>query len=172
MGKVIDITNQRFNKLLVIKRDFEKNINHKAYWICKCDCGNIVSVRGQNLRQGKTKSCGCLLREKTTQRNLIDLTNQRFGHLIAKKRIGISKSHRGIWLCQCDCGNNCEVETTSLTSGNTKSCGCLNSYAEERIALILKEHDIIFKQQYTFPDLLGNKGTRLRFDFAIFDKNN
>ena len=172
MGKVIDITNQRFNKLLVIKRDFEKNINHKAYWICKCDCGNIVSVRGQDLRQGKTKSCGCLLREKTTQRNLIDLTNQRFGHLIAKKRIGISKSHRGIWLCQCDCGNSCEVETTSLTSGNTKSCGCLNSYAEERIALILKEHNIIFKQQYTFPDLLGDKGTRLRFDFAIFDKNN
>jgi len=46
MGKVIDITNQRFNKLLVIKRDFEKNINNKAYWICICDCGNIVSVRG------------------------------------------------------------------------------------------------------------------------------
>lgn len=172
MGKVIDMTNQRFNKLLVIKRDFEKNTNHKAYWICQCDCGNIVSIRGQDLRQGKTQSCGCLAKTNITKRNLIDLTNQRFGHLIAKKRIGISKNHRGIWLCKCDCGNTCEVETTSLTCGNTKSCGCLNSYAEERIAILLKEHGVNFKQQYTFPDLLGDYNTRLRFDFAIFNNNN
>ena len=172
MGKVIDIKGQRFNRLLVLERDFQKNTNHKAYWICQCDCGKIISVRGQDLRQRKTQSCGCLAKEKLTQRNLIDLTNQRFGRLIAKKRMGISEHHRGIWLCKCDCGNSCEVETTSLTSGNTKSCGCLNSYAEECISTILREHNIIFKQQYTFSDLFGDYDVKLRFDFAIFDKNN
>ena len=173
MGQVIDLTNQRFGKLIVIERDFEKNINHKAYWKCLCDCGNVVSIRGQDLRHGKTKSCGCLAKQLLTERNLVDITNQRFGHLTAIKRLGISeKTHRSIWLCKCDCGNTCEVELTSLTCGNTKSCGCLNSYAEERIALLLKEHHINFKQQYTFPDLYGNNNAKLRFDFAIFDEDN
>lgn len=39
-----------------------------AYWKCKCDCGNIITVRGTNLRNGKTKSCGCLSKEKAAQR--------------------------------------------------------------------------------------------------------
>lgn len=46
MGKIIDITGQRFGKLQVIRFDPDKKINNKAYWICQCDCGNIVSVRG------------------------------------------------------------------------------------------------------------------------------
>ena len=29
-------------------------------WLCKCDCGNFTVVRGNNLRSGDTKSCGCL----------------------------------------------------------------------------------------------------------------
>lgn len=49
-----------------------------------------------------------------------DLTNQRFGKLVAIRYIGDSK-----WFCQCDCGNTTEVKTSSLNSGKTKSCGCL-----------------------------------------------
>lgn len=172
MGIVIDITGQRFGKLCVLERDFDKNLNHKAYWKCLCDCGNIISVRGQDLRQGKTKSCGCLAKSILTERNLLDLTNQRFGRLIAKKRIYIKNNHRAVWLCACDCGNQCEVEASSLTSGNTKSCGCLNSYAEELIAQLLISHNVHFKQQYTFQDLVGKNNTKLRFDFAILDENN
>lgn len=52
-----------------------------------------------------------------------DLTGKRFGHLIVLVRCG-SKNNRTVWACRCDCGNIIEVDTHSLTSGNTKSCGC------------------------------------------------
>ena len=32
-------------------------------WLCKCDCGNIVSIRGYSLRSGNTQSCGCIQKE-------------------------------------------------------------------------------------------------------------
>ena len=59
---LIDITGQRFGRLVVLHRDESKpkGHGHKAYWICKCDCGNIKSIKGESLRRGLTKSCGCL----------------------------------------------------------------------------------------------------------------
>lgn len=57
-----DLSNQRFGRLLVEERDNSKPMGKEcfAYWICKCDCGNTVSVRGDHLRNGTTQSCGCL----------------------------------------------------------------------------------------------------------------
>lgn len=53
-----DETGNRYGKLTVIKRD--KNENKKSWhWICKCDCGNTVTIDGKSLRSGNTKSCGC-----------------------------------------------------------------------------------------------------------------
>jgi hypothetical protein len=62
MSKVIDITGQRFGKLTVLA--FDKQDKFRQYmWFCKCDCGNIVSVRGYSLRSGNTQSCGCVQKE-------------------------------------------------------------------------------------------------------------
>lgn len=62
MSKLIDLTGQKFGKLTVIKRA-ENNAKHgEIQWICKCDCGNIVTVIGKLLRNGEVKSCGCLKR--------------------------------------------------------------------------------------------------------------
>ena len=53
---------QRFGKLTVIERD-ETKPKGTVYWICLCDCGNLTSVRGSNLKtqdiNHKTVSCGC-----------------------------------------------------------------------------------------------------------------
>lgn len=55
---------------------------------------------------------------------IVDLAGQRFGRLTAIERVDAVKGY-GMWRCQCDCGNISTVRTSSLTSGQTKSCGCL-----------------------------------------------
>lgn len=56
----------------------------------------------------------------------IDLTGQKFGRLTVIKRVG-TKNRSPLWLCKCDCGNETEVNSQSLSTGNTKSCGCIHS---------------------------------------------
>lgn len=58
MGAFIDLTGQTYGQLIVLKRDYSK-IDRTA-WICKCACGNITSVRSNDLRRGKHVSCGCM----------------------------------------------------------------------------------------------------------------
>lgn len=55
----------------------------------------------------------------------IDLTGQKFGRLTVLYRGEKVKSGQSVkWYCKCDCGNYCWVDSGSLKSGNTKSCGC------------------------------------------------
>lgn len=56
---------------------------------------------------------------------LIDLTGQRFGHLVVIKRAENSKCRQARWLCQCDCGQSTIVVGCQLRNGQIKSCGCL-----------------------------------------------
>lgn len=68
MGKFKDLTGQKFGKLTVIKRveDYvQHNDRHRIMWECKCECGNVIVVRGDDLKSGHTKSCGCLKLEHT-----------------------------------------------------------------------------------------------------------
>ena len=63
MPKALDLTGQRFDRLIVIGFDkIKRGSSGKSvrYWKCRCDCGNLVSVSTKNLRQQNTKSCGCL----------------------------------------------------------------------------------------------------------------
>ena len=55
-----------------------------------------------------------------------DVTGKRFTRLVAMSPAGKDKHGNTTWLCKCDCGEEKIVPIGSLTSGNTKSCGCLN----------------------------------------------
>lgn len=57
-----DLVGQKFGKLTVIKS--ETLGSHRTF-LCKCDCGNEISVRGDSLRRGKTVSCGCAKSSKS-----------------------------------------------------------------------------------------------------------
>lgn len=71
MGKVIDLTGQKFGRLTAVKLD---RVERCAYWLCKCDCGKETIATSGSLRTGHKKSCGCLhddlSRERLTQMNL------------------------------------------------------------------------------------------------------
>lgn len=57
---------------------------------------------------------------------------KRFGGLVITSREGKDKHNHSLWRCECDCGNECVVVNYALTSGNTKSCGCLKTVAPGR----------------------------------------
>jgi len=63
MGKIIDLTGQKFGRLTVVS--FAENRDHRIYWNCLCECGNTSIVRGSDLKSGASTSCGCLRVEKT-----------------------------------------------------------------------------------------------------------
>lgn len=56
---------------------------------------------------------------------IVDLKNKKFGKLQVIKKTTKIQNGKSIWLCKCDCGKTIKTTTGNLTSGNTKSCGCL-----------------------------------------------
>lgn len=62
-----NLTNQRFGRLTAIKYSGSSR-NHGALWLCKCDCGNEKTVASVYLVKNRSKSCGCLKKEKFLRR--------------------------------------------------------------------------------------------------------
>ena len=61
--KAIDETGKRYGRLTVIRWATRDKHGHDC-WLCWCNCGNTVTVRGGHLRSGNSQSCGCLGRER------------------------------------------------------------------------------------------------------------
>lgn len=59
-----------------------------------------------------------------TEKRLIDLTGQRFGHLVVIEYAGRNERRESLWRCHCDCGNESVVRGDVLRRGTTESCGC------------------------------------------------
>lgn len=57
----------------------------------------------------------------------VDRAGQRFGRLLVVSQAGRSISKKVLWACLCDCGKETVVPSNSLVTGNTSSCGCLNT---------------------------------------------
>ena len=121
-NKMQDIVGQKFDRL-TIKAFSHKSQEHRTYWLCSCTCGNETVVSRNALVSGKTKSCGCIRKEKNKERFFKDITNQKFGRLTAIRPIRqVDRTY--IWECKCSCGQVVELKINTLTTGHTKSCGC------------------------------------------------
>ena len=73
MGKLRDLTGQRFGRLVVLNRvDDYRPPNDpdkmQPCWRCVCDCGQVVIAQGNNLKRGGTRSCGCLRKDMLRER--------------------------------------------------------------------------------------------------------
>ena len=187
MGKKIDLTNQRFGKLLVLKEGGRDSSN-KILWVCQCDCGNVKEIRGNDLRSKKVLSCGCygkqqrLIGKKKSLENKTvgfknDLTNKKFHRLLVlnfnqeetKKQREIRKNSSSWWTCKCDCGNIINVEGSSLTRGHTKSCGCLQ---KEQAAQNMREIVQPIGAAKRFKDLTGQRFGKLTVLERYLENNN
>ena len=66
---LVDLSGIKFGRLQVLSRSGTKGKH--PIWLCQCDCGQITVVRGDHLRDGDTRSCGCLENESRKKGNHI-----------------------------------------------------------------------------------------------------
>jgi len=58
MGKLINEVGNKYGRLTVLERS-GSNKRGEVMWLCECECDKKFIVRGANLRNGHTRSCGC-----------------------------------------------------------------------------------------------------------------
>lgn len=94
-SKLIDLTGKTFGKWTVLSHEYADN-RGTHYWKCKCECGNVVTVKGNSLTCGKSKSCGCTKsygEEKIIsilqESNINFITQKTFPDLVSEKGIAL-----------------------------------------------------------------------------------
>lgn len=168
-----DLTGQMFGrwKVLCQVEDYINKNGRYSNWLCECQCENHTqrNIIGGNLTSGKTKSCGCLTHETTSQL-FVDLTGRKFGRLTVLKRcndyISPSGQKQTRWICECECGNVIEVTGKHLKSGKTLSCGC---YGHENAAKAIKKYNKYEKMQNYYVGYDCNNKP-FYFDIEDFEK--
>lgn len=122
-----DLTGKVYGKLTVVsyagKKDPNRYATNKNYWNCTCECGGKKDVPAHHLKDGSTKSCGCLVSIGSRKRRAIDMVGQRFGAIVVIERDLTVKSG-AYWKCQCDCGNVATYSGQIIRRGDVNSCGC------------------------------------------------
>lgn len=120
--RVKNIIGNKYGRWTVVS--FSHKAQRGCSWNCICDCGNGKIVNEGVLRNGKSKSCGCLKKEKSIERLSKNLVGEKFGKLTAIERLPNFKGIYTHYYCKCDCGNIVNVRGSALTTSNTISCGC------------------------------------------------
>ena len=89
-----DVSGQRFGMLVAIRPVSKRTKDEGVHWECKCDCGSIVVVNGHNLRNGTTRSCGCLHAKQLSAIDRTKISHIKHG---AFDRYGKGERLYGIW---------------------------------------------------------------------------
>ncbi|MGN0975925.1 MAG: hypothetical protein ACI4OL_07960 [Gemmiger sp.] len=116
--KIVDLTGQRFGRLVAVEPTKERSPGGSVMWMCRCDCGRTCIASGRLLRKGERTSCGCGSHLDET-----NMVGRRFGMLTVIGEAG-RNGHNRRWLCRCDCGSTLEIWQSNLLGGRSKSCGC------------------------------------------------
>lgn len=91
---------------------------YKKYWFCQCVCCVKKHVREDDLKSGKSKSCGC---SRSTY--LLNYIGQKFHHWKILSIGSIRNNHRYV-KCECDCGYLADIRLSAIKTNQSKSCGC------------------------------------------------
>ena len=116
-----ELDGKTYGRLTVLRDDGSRTKSGRVLWLCKCSCGNKVHVQSQNLKNGRTKSCGCLNDEKKRER-FKDLSGTETNNFKIIDR-AYSKNQRVWWNCICKhCGKSVILNNNLI--GHQTSCGC------------------------------------------------
>ena len=149
----LDLTNQQFGDLTVIRRFTEKRITLFQYynkvlytttyrkktkysqWICRCSCGNLIVYTSKDLLNDNIVNCGCkssltdnsnrvLYIPRRNTRNRVSYEGLSLGWLTILKEVEKDSKGDRLFLCKCKCGKEKMIPLRNLRTG-TCSCGCL-----------------------------------------------
>lgn len=109
-----NLIGRQFGRLTVVEQ------TPRGSCLCRCECGNTVTVQPSKLLNGHVKSCGCLKNRRRGR----DITGVRSGKLVAVEPTDERANGSVIWKCQCDCGKIVYQPAYKITGGLVKSCGC------------------------------------------------
>lgn len=151
------LVGERFGKL-VVKEYSGVDKFRNSMWKCECDCGRTIVEKGSlltngSITMGKVVSCGVcsekFSKEDITENENVDyidtsLIGQRYGRLVVEEvYLKVTDEETGksqmYAKCKCDCGNETEVLVTTLKSGKTLSCGCLQVEKSRRTKFLLSD---------------------------------
>lgn len=74
-----NLIGKKFGRLNVVEFVEYSKSGHTGIWLCKCECGKRISVRGNNIKNGHTRSCGCFQDETKGSHSL------RHGHTVGRR---------------------------------------------------------------------------------------
>ena len=158
-GRRESLIGKTFGRLTVIE-ETDKRRDGNIIYKCQCSCGKITEVCSKELKNGDTKSCGCL----RAKYNIGEVINNREILALVGTKEGFAKDNF-YYHCKCLlCGR--EYDALAQTLDHTISCGCQRSIGEYNIIQILIKACVPYQKEYQFPNSL------YRFDFAIFGKEN
>jgi hypothetical protein len=170
--RVKNIVGDKFGKLTIT--NFVKTENRLSYWECLCECGVSIIKHRKQLHVGSHCGCNKNNRPKGDKnagygkfKIINDLTSRKINMLSVigfgyDKRLKCGKN-RKYWKCECECGNECFVDSQSLVRGLTKSCGCLyrqrfrggkidcNGYRmvySPKVKKYIQEHRYVYENHY------------------------
>lgn len=151
-----ELNGRTFGRWTVLD-DMTSNAKGERKWLCRCTCGTERYVLERSLLSGGSESCGCMRKEAAAQASSLELTGQTFGELTVLRRsekIHPSK-HGVVWVCQCSCGAEYEVQGTLLMTGRRTRCP-----------------SSVHQKKYAFTDITGQKFGQLTALFPKHDQSN
>lgn len=119
INQPIDLLGQKFGKLLVKER-CEKN-DDQRWWLCQCDCGEMVSRTTGQLNCGRGLQCTKCGNETGGEKSSIEFTGQIFGKLTVlkleqpRRRRPDGSLDVRYWVCRCECGKEVAISAVMFT---------------------------------------------------------
>jgi hypothetical protein len=116
------VLGQEIGSVTISKQEINRDKYGYIVYECVCSCGNIVYLSSSQLKRMVHPACKSCARGSKFK----NLVGMEFGRWKVIAENYDSTRNRVLWLCRCNCGKEKSVTSNILTSGKSRSCGCLN----------------------------------------------